>query len=615
LTRTGEAADNKPLGAHRTVIADVLKLARLAPHPRRATILLVILGLAASFAETLGVTLILLFVYAAMGQIDAIAGTGGAIGGALAYVARLFDSPSQIAFVVLLLIALRGALAYAFSLVGAAVSARLSESAMNSIHKQYLSVSYDFIRKHDKAQLMEILGTESWMLATAHANLTRIIVHLCSIVVFGGALLSLSWQVTMIAMAGFMIIFLGLRRLSRPARRIGIEVKRVHRDLGEQMLMTLDGMRTIRAYGLEDVHQRRFVSFSARARDNSIAQSRLSALLNPLTETSYLAILCVIIASGPYLNTSFAAIIGCVLLLYRLQPHIWGIESAMLQLMQVEPQLRSVHSMLETKDKHYPIAGNVAFTQMREGISFDDVSFGYRDNQLPVLSNVSFEIPAGKVTALVGASGAGKTTIVNLLLRLYRPDLGDIKVDGTDLDELSRRDWLGQLAVAGQDVELVEGTVADNIRMARGDATLEEVIEAAGIAGVHEFVAPLEDGYDSWIGQEGLNFSGGQRQRLGLARAILRNPQLLILDEAMSALDRDLEDRIRAALDKRFKGRTLLLITHRVETVLSADHIVCISNGRIVSSGLPQTIMNDPASPLARYQQPGDKPSFGGRQA
>ena len=183
---------------------------------------------------------------------------------------------------------------------------------------------------------------------------------------------------------------------------------------------------------------------------------------------------------------------------------------------------------------------------------------------------------SGKVPALA-ASAAME------FLFLYRPDSGTIKVDGVDLDTVSRRDWLGQLAVAGQDVELVEGTVADNIRMARDNATLEEVVEAARIAGVEEFVAPLEDGFDTWIGQQGLDFSGGQRQRLGLARAILRNPQFLILDEAMSALDRDLEERIRSALDNRLKGRTLLIISHRVETVRSADNILCISNGHIVT--------------------------------
>ncbi len=389
--------------------------------------MLVVLGLLSSLAETLGVTLILLFVYSVMGQGNSIASAGGLIGAVLAYAERLLPGPSQIALVILFLIALRGAIAYAFSLVGAAISARISETAMNMIHKQYLSVSYGYIRNYEQAHLMEVLGTEAWMLAGAHSNLAKIIVHLCSILVFGAFLLTLSWQITVIAMVGSILASLGLRRLSRPARRLGGEVKQIHQRLAEQMLKTLDGMRTIRAYGLEDLHQRRFADYSAKAREYSISLSRLAALLNPLTETAYLGILCVIIASSPYLNVSFTAVIGCVLLLYRLQPHVWGLESAMLQLAQVEPQLRSVRCMLETKNKHYPKPGTLAFSNVSNGIVFDHVSFAYSASQPRILDDISFDIPAGKITALVGASGAGKTTIVNLLLRLYRPNGGVIR--------------------------------------------------------------------------------------------------------------------------------------------------------------------------------------------
>ncbi len=188
----------------------------------------------------------------------------------------------------------------------------------------------------------------------------------------------------------------------------------------------------------------------------------------------------------------------------------------------------------------------------KQSIRFEGISFAYADGLPPALDDVSFEIPAGRTTALVGASGAGKTTLIHLLLRLYAPGAGTIRIDGVPLQDLKRTDWLGLLAVAGQDVDLIEGTVLDNIRMADAEASQDDVLAAARMAGVDEFVDALPEGYETWIGQQGHRFSGGQRQRLGLARALLRKPQLLILDEAMNALDSALERRIRQAIADRF---------------------------------------------------------------
>jgi ABC-type multidrug transport system fused ATPase/permease subunit len=590
--------------ARRMAFSELSHLLKIMPQPAWATPALVILGLLSSLAETLGITLILLFFFTATGQRDTAGLTGGLLGDVLRHATAWFGSSARVAVGIMVLIVARGLLAFAYSVLGAVVSERISETARNLIHKQYLSVSYPFIRRHEQAQLMEILGTEAWFVAGAYGSLTKLIVNCCSIFVFGTFLFALSWQIALVAIAGSLLISVIIRRLSEQARTLGERVKQVHRQLGEQILMTLEGLRTIRAYGMEYSHQQRFVRFSSEARYTSTAMTRLSAMLHPLMEVGYLGILCVIIATSGLWGSTFATTLAAVALLYRLQPHVRELEGNLLHLAQIQPQLSSVRRMLETGDKDYPCLGYRPISLITKGIRFQNVTFRYQPDAAPAVADASFEIPAGITTALVGVSGAGKTTIVNLLLRLYQPSSGTIFVDDVPMEEILRSDWLSLLAVAGQDVDLIEGTVMENIRMADGNAKEESVLAASHTAGVSEFIEALPEGYKSWIGQQGMRFSGGQRQRIGLARAVLRDPQFLMLDEAMSAIDRGLEDRIRRAIDDRFAGRTILIITHRIETVLNAHHVICVENGRVVAEGNPQEMLLNPKGVLSQALHP-----------
>jgi ABC-type multidrug transport system fused ATPase/permease subunit len=587
------------------ILHDLRAILRLTPLQPWTTPAMVAIGVASALAETFGVTLVVLFLYSAMGQSDSVGAMGGTFGKLLEALSGRLQGGVSVAGLIFALIVLRGLLAYAYNLISAATGSRISEHARNSVHAQYLDVSYAYMRRHDQGQLLDLLATESWAVAAAHASLARLAISACSLLVFMLFLCSLSWRIALTAVIGSGAISLGLRGLTAGARRLGVDAKAVNQGLAERILVTLQGMRTIRAYGQEQVFHAAFLKSSSQARDTTFKLERLFAFLSPATEIGYLAVLIFIVSYPALMQASFATTLGAVALLYRVQPHIREIEASLLSLAQLGPAVRAVLAMVQRDDKTYSPVGKLHYVKAVDGIRFDGVTLKYEASDSAALNQASFRIPAGKTTALVGVSGAGKTTIVSLLLRLYQPTSGQILVDGVALDDIRREEWLSHLAVAGQDIDLTEGTIADNIRMARNEATDAAVAEAARLAGLTAMVDALPDGYESWIGQQGMNLSGGQRQRIGLARAILRDPDLLILDEATSALDRGLEEDIRTALAERFAGRSILLITHRVETVLSADHIICMQDGCVAEEGPSVILLKRPEGVLRRLLQRG----------
>lgn len=584
----------------RRAFPQLIGLLQIIPNPRWAAPTLVFLGILSSFAEAAGIALVPLFFYSMMKQLDLVALNGGLLGAALRYTMRQFHGSRGIALVLLLLILIRGVLAYAYAIATAHISEQMSQTTRNRVHDQYLRLPYHSIQQHEQAELAQILGHEAWLLSIAYTSLTRIFVNTTFIVILGCLLAVFSWKLMLCALFGSLLLFAVLRLLSARARAIGTEVKRVHRDMWDHMMVTLQGMRTIRAFGQEDTHQRRFEVSSTAAREVDLKGMQLTLILDPLTEVGYLAILGVIIMGAPSMSVSFATALTCVALLYRLQPHVRELEAVRLKLLQLEPQLHSVRSILEAEVKDRGASGDVPIQNIMRGIRFEGVSFAYTEGGPRALDQSTFEIPAGVTTALVGASGSGKTTVVNLLLGLYAPDSGVIYVDDTPIEALRRTDWLKLMAVAGQDVDLIDGTVLENIKMADIHASDQAVAAALEMVGISELMESLPDGYNTWVGHQGQRFSGGQRQRIGLARAALHNPKFLILDEAMNAMDLALEQRVRRAIDLHFEGCTILLITHRLETVLNSAHVVWIDDGRIIAEGKPSDMLLDDESALSK---------------
>jgi ABC-type multidrug transport system fused ATPase/permease subunit len=229
-------------------------------------------------------------------------------------------------------------------------------------------------------------------------------------------------------------------------------------------------------------------------------------------------------------------------------------------------------------------AGRTPLGDVSGRVEFRDVAFAYREG-MPVLEEITFDAPAGTTTALVGPSGAGKSTLISLIMAFHYPQSGTILVDGHDLSRVRLLDYRRQLGVVMQDNFLFDGTVRDNIAYARPDATDDEIAAAAAVANADEFIDRFDDGYDTIVGERGVKLSGGQRQRLAIARAIIADPRILILDEATSSLDSESEALIRDGLRRLRRGRTTFVIAHRLSTIQSADQILVLDRGRIVERG------------------------------
>ena len=352
---------------------------------------------------------------------------------------------------------------------------------------------------------------------------------------------------------------------------------------------TSTGIRVVKAFALEGRMTERMDSAIENVERRSNSMTRLEAATSPLMETlAGLVIAGVVALSTLEFFGQSSSSAGQLMSFITAVMMAYGPAKRLAKMrVSLSAGMRKVEMMYQVLDTPISLAEKPGAKQLPRGpggVAFDDVEFEYGNGQ-SVLRGITIDFSAGKTTALVGPSGGGKSTIMNLMMRLYDPTKGTVKIDGTDVSDVTFASLRDQISFVGQDTFLFSGSVKRNIAVGREGATEDQIANAAKAANAHDFILKLQDGYDTDVGENGSSLSGGQRQRISIARAILRDSPILLMDEATSALDSGSESLIKESLDQLTEGRTTIVIAHRLSTVLNAHHIVVVNDGLIEEQG------------------------------
>jgi ATP-binding cassette subfamily B protein len=405
-------------------------------------------------------------------------------------------------------------------------------------------------------------------------------------------MLALDWRLTLASLAIMPMALV-------PSRFLGQANYRARRRLQEKLAETsaylqevlgISGVLLVKAFTKERDEERRFRGLNRDLRRLEIQQSMIERWFGMLGSTLMVLGPALLMFLGGYLvvtgRTSLGTLVSIVTILAsRLAGAAGTLGSVQIDVLGALALFERIFHSLDLPADVADRPGARALPEVRGAIAFQDVTFAYPGTTRPALDGVSFEVEPGQLVALVGPSGAGKTTTTYLVARFYDPDSGSVCVDGVDLRDATLESLSARLGIVFQDTFLFHASVMDNLLYARPDATREEVEAAARAAHIHDFVAGLPAGYDTLVGERGHRLSGGEKQRLAIARVILKDPQIVILDEATSSLDSVSEHLVQAALEPLFAGRTSLVIAHRLSTVLAADVILVLDGGRVVDRG------------------------------
>ncbi|MFG6383412.1 MAG: ABC transporter ATP-binding protein/permease [Lachnospiraceae bacterium] len=506
------------------------------------------------------------------------------------------DKITVLGIVMLILVAVEGFCNYFITNFGHVMGAKIEYDMRAEIFEHYQKLSFSFFNNQKVGQLMSRITSDLFDISELlHHGPEDLVISIIKIIGSFVILFHIDVKLTMIAFAFIPIMLIYAlyfnTKMKRAFKRNRVKIA----EINSQIEDNLSGIRVVKSFANEEVEQEKFEKgnqgFLAAKKNSYLYMAGYHSGLGALTTLITIVVLvagAVLITYGQvnvtdlitfllYINTFTEPVKKLINFTEQFQNGYTGYERFM-EMLAIEPDISDHPEALELKN----VKGN---------ISFDNVSFHYEENTETVLNHINLEVEAGSYMALVGSSGAGKSTLCSLIPRFYDVSSGAVKIDGTDIRDVTLKSLRNQIGIVQQDVYLFVGTVMDNIRYGRPNATREEVIEAAKNANAHKFIMALPKGYDTDIGQRGVKLSGGQKQRLSIARVFLKNPPILIFDEATSALDNESEKVVQESLEKLAKDRTTFVIAHRLSTIRNAQKILVLTDTGIAEEGTHKELL------------------------
>ncbi len=499
------------------------------------------------------------------------------------------------AFVILGTTVVRSAARFGDTYITQLVSQQASYDIRNALYNHLQKLSFTF---YDKAQTGQIMSRATVDIEAARMFLSAGLLNLIQIAIMvvgvGILLATLNWKLALMTLAFMPLIFWQTLYVSNKLQPVWTKVQQLIGALGTTLQESLVGIKVVKAFSLQEKEYGRFTSEAQSLYDQQVAAARVQAIYTPLMALLLgIPVVLVLWYGGRQViagDLTIGGVTQFILYIGMLAGFVSRLGQLSAMISRTISAGRRIFEILDTEPEVKEKPDAVALGRAKGAVAFTNVSFAY-NSMAPVLSNVSFAVKPGQLVALLGGSGSGKTTVVSLMSRFYDVTQGSITVDGVDIRDVTLASLRKNVGVAQQDVFLYSGTIRDNIAYGAPQATTEEIVEAARTAQIHNFIESLPERYQTWVGERGVTLSGGEKQRVVIARSLLMNPSILILDDSTSSVDAETEHLIREALEKLVEGRTTFVITHRLSIIRNADLILMLKDGKIVEQGKHAELM------------------------